>query len=180
MPRFLRTFRDHLKEHGGSDDDDTVWSLLRRFKILTFDFSTQGSASEELARERAAAALEGDEAHRASNLWKELVELAIATASVGGECTREDLIEVLRRQHYRFAGTRRFASLSVPVSRDPEDDYVFACAVAAAAKAMSEQGVRLHVRKPILRRRRVEFARPPATTKHSTKPPTTMSVFQVS
>jgi hypothetical protein len=110
MRTFVRTFKAHLRDGGSRDDDETVWRLLRKLQILVFDFTAQGSASEELAKERAARALHPDDALRAGNLWKTLVELALQVAASGGDRTREGLIEDLRRQSFRLAGDRRHSS----------------------------------------------------------------------
>ena len=80
MRTFVRTFKAHLRDAGSPDDDETVWRLLRKLQILVFDFTAQGSASEELAKERAVRALHPDDALRAGNLWKTLVELALQVA----------------------------------------------------------------------------------------------------
>ena len=53
MRSFVETFRAHLKHAGAPHDDEAVWQLLRRMHILVFDFTATGSASEELAKERA-------------------------------------------------------------------------------------------------------------------------------
>jgi len=79
MRSFVQTFRAQLIDAGGSGDDETVWRLLRRLQILTFDFTAPGSASEELAKERAAGALHSGEVERASSLWASLIELAEST-----------------------------------------------------------------------------------------------------
>lgn len=109
MRTFVRTFKMHLRDAGSPDDDDTVWRLLRKLQILVFDFTAQGSASEELARERSIRALHPDDILRAGNLWTSLVELAIQVAVSGGDCTRDRLIEDLRPQSFRLAGERRYA-----------------------------------------------------------------------
>ncbi|MGA3043454.1 MAG: hypothetical protein ABSF54_21980, partial [Bryobacteraceae bacterium] len=49
--------------------------FLRRLHILVFDFTATGSASEELAKDRAARALHPVDTSRAGSLWDELVEL---------------------------------------------------------------------------------------------------------
>ena len=110
MRTFVRTFKAHLRDAGSRDDDETVWRLLRKLQILVFDFTAQGSASEELAKERAVRALHPDDAQRAGNLWKTLVELALQVAASGGDRTREGLIEDLRRQSFRLAGEWRHSS----------------------------------------------------------------------
>ena len=53
MRDFLAAFRHHLRASGGPDDDETVWHLLRRFKILVFDFEAPGSDYDHRAREQA-------------------------------------------------------------------------------------------------------------------------------
>jgi hypothetical protein len=53
MRTFVHTFKAHLHDARSRNDDETVWWLLRKLQILVFDFTAQGSASEELAKERA-------------------------------------------------------------------------------------------------------------------------------
>jgi hypothetical protein len=110
MRRFVDTFKSNLRNAGADDDSETVWQLLRKLQILVFDFTAQGSASEELANERAARALHSDETSRAANLWGSLIELALETAASGGDLTRNQLIEDLRLQSYRLAGDLRYSS----------------------------------------------------------------------
>lgn len=43
MRAFVRTFQVHLKDEGAPHDDETVWKLLSRLQILTFDFTSPGS-----------------------------------------------------------------------------------------------------------------------------------------
>jgi hypothetical protein len=116
MRRFVQTFRAQLIDGGGSGDDETVWRLLRRLQILTFDFTAPGSASEELAKERAAGALHSDESDRGSSLWASLIELALSIAATGGDRTREQLLEDLKAQSFRLSGQRRFASARAALS----------------------------------------------------------------
>jgi hypothetical protein len=120
MRRFVQTFRGHLSDFGVSADDDMVWSLLRGLQILTFDYTAPGSASEELAKERAVGVLNPDESHRASTLWATLIESALSIASHGGERTRDQLLEDLRTQSFRFAGMRRFVSARAALSEAAE------------------------------------------------------------
>jgi hypothetical protein len=110
MRAFVRTFRDHLSSAGVASDDLTVWNLLGRLQILTFDFTATGSATEELAKERSADALHADDRSRAASLWGNLVEIALRIAATGGDRTRVRLIEDLRERSFRLAGTRNFAS----------------------------------------------------------------------
>ena len=69
MRTFVNTFREHLRDAGAAHDDETVWQLLRRLQIFVFDFTAPGSASEELAKERAVRALHSDDTPRAGDLW---------------------------------------------------------------------------------------------------------------
>jgi hypothetical protein len=103
MRTFVQTFQTHLQEFGAAYDDETVWRLLTRLQILPFDFAAIGSASAELAKERATRALHSDETTRAGELWKALTELAIEIASSGGDITRDRLVEKLRQLTFRLA-----------------------------------------------------------------------------
>jgi hypothetical protein len=110
MRTFVHTFKSHLHDAGSRDDDETVWRLLRKLQILVFDFTARGSASEDLAKERAACALHPDDTLRAGSLWTTLVELALQVAASGGDRTRDGLIEDLRHHSFRLAGNRRYSS----------------------------------------------------------------------
>ncbi|MDP1947074.1 MAG: ATP-binding protein [Nitrospirota bacterium] len=113
MRTFVHTFKSHLRDAESSDDDETVWRLLRKLQILVFDFTAQGSASEALAKERAVRALHPDDTQRAGNLWTSLVDLALKVAASGGDRIRDRLIEDLRGQSFRFVGDRRYLSARV-------------------------------------------------------------------
>lgn len=106
MRSFVETFRVHLKEAAAPHDDEAVWQLLRRMHILVFDFTATGSASEELAKERAARALHPEDTSRAGTLWDELVELSIEIAKSGGDRRREELKTELAQKGFRLAGDR--------------------------------------------------------------------------
>lgn len=88
MRKFVQTFKANLAQVDFSNDDETVWKLLRRFQILIFDFTATGSASEALARERSARALIPDDAGRGGDLWTALAALATKVAAAGGELAR--------------------------------------------------------------------------------------------
>ncbi len=118
MRTFVRTFKSHLPDAGSPDDDETVWRLLRKLQILVFDFTAPGSASEELAKERAVRALHVDDAMRAGALWTTLVELALHVAASAGDRTRDRLIEDLQGQAFRLAGERRYASARARLAED--------------------------------------------------------------
>ena len=110
MRAFVATFKSHLRDEGSTDDDATTWLLLRRLQILTFDFTATGSASHDLALERAVRVLHADDGARAGALWVGLVELAIDAAKSGGDKTREETMQALAPLGYRFAGERRHAA----------------------------------------------------------------------
>jgi len=121
MRSFVETFRAHLKDEGAPHDDEAVWQLLRRMQILVFDFAATGSASEELAKERAARALHVDDAGRAGNLWSELVELSIAIAKSGGDRTPEALKQDLGQKGFRLAGDRHNQSALAALAEASEN-----------------------------------------------------------
>ncbi len=106
MRSFVDTFRAHLEDAGAAHEDEAVWQLLRRLHILVFDFTATGSASEELAKERAARALHPEDTSRAGNLWDELVELSIEIAKAGGDRGRAELKTELAQKNFRLAGDR--------------------------------------------------------------------------
>ncbi len=110
MRTFVRTLKAHLHEAGSSNDGETVWGLLRKLQILVFDFTAQGSACEELAKERTVRALHPDDIARAGSLWTALVELAIRVSASGGDRNRDRVIEELKHQSFRLAGERRYSS----------------------------------------------------------------------
>jgi len=103
MRTFVDTLRTHLREFGAMDDDETVWKLLRRLQILVFDFTAQGSSTEELERERCARALQPAEASRAGELWSVLTELAIKIAASAGDRDRNRLLDDLQQFSFGLA-----------------------------------------------------------------------------
>lgn len=106
MRTFVRTFKAHLHDAGAPNNDEIVWGLLRKLQILIFDFTAQGSASEELAKERAVRALHSNDAYLAGNLWTALIELALKVAVSGGDRNRETLVDDLTRQSFHLSGQR--------------------------------------------------------------------------
>lgn len=110
MRAFVRTFKSHLRAEGSPDDNETVWLLLRRLQILTFDFTAPGSASHDLTLERVVRVLHNDDGSRAGVFWVSLIELAIDVAKSGGDRTRETALQALSQLGYRFLGERRHAT----------------------------------------------------------------------
>ncbi|APA88972.1 ATP-binding protein [Paraburkholderia sprentiae WSM5005] len=118
MRTLVKTFQSHLKDEGAPYDDVTIWQLLRRLQILTFDFAAPGSVSKELARERVVRTLHADDAARADALWGNLIELAINVGKNGGDRTRGTLLESLVPLGFRFVGDRRHAKARVALAED--------------------------------------------------------------
>ena len=108
MRTFVDTFKKNLRMAGASDGEEVVWRLLSRLQILLFDFTDSGSLAEALDEERAARALHDDEANRAGDFRRRLVELTIETAASAGDLTRERLIERLHEGAFRLAGQRQY------------------------------------------------------------------------
>ena len=104
MRSFVHTFRSNLSAAGVTDDDATVWQLLRRLHILVFDFTATSSESEALAIERAVRVLHPHDAHLASSLWPTLVDISQRVAVSGGECDLTMLTTELRQRSFRLAG----------------------------------------------------------------------------
>lgn len=105
MRTFVGTVRSHLMEAGIEVDDESLWQVLRRFSILTFDYGSPGSQAEELALERARNLLDSSDASRAGALWKALTETAIRVAASGGDFNRTRLLhEVSAIDQFRLAG----------------------------------------------------------------------------
>ena len=106
MRDFVKTFQSHLGAAGVANDDETVWKLLRRLQIFVFDFTATGSASEQLAKERAVRALHTEDGRRGGEFWKTLTELALDIAKSGADRTRDRLIADVRERSFRLAGDR--------------------------------------------------------------------------
>lgn len=121
MRKFVRTFKANLAEVDFSNDDETAWKLLRRFQILIFDFTTTGSASETLARERSARALVPDDAGRGGDLWTALTALATKVAAAGGERTRETLRSDPDLANFRWAAEPRHLHALAALATDGAD-----------------------------------------------------------
>lgn len=121
MRKFVRTFKANLALVAFSNDDETVWKLLRRFQILIFDFTATGSASETLARERSARALIPDDAGRGGDLWTALTALATRVAAAGGDRTRETLRSDPDLANFRWAAEPRHIQALAALANDGAD-----------------------------------------------------------
>jgi hypothetical protein len=118
MRSFVQTFRSHLRAADCPHDDEGVWQLLRRVRILPFDYASPGSASEELARERAVRALHPDESAKATSLWTHLTDLSMRIAIAGGDRTPGSLAADLLEASFRLAGERRHAKTRSALAED--------------------------------------------------------------
>ena len=125
MRAFVATVRAHLAAVGCANDDETVWHVLRRFQILTFDYDAPGSQSVELALERARHVLAPEDVERASALWKVLTETAIRAGASGGDLDRDRLVADL-------AGAGNFRLLGTRSNRLPRETLSEAALLAAA------------------------------------------------
>jgi hypothetical protein len=67
MQTFVQTLRDHLRDAGAPHDDERFGRRWRVFNFL-FDFTANGSATDELVRERAAHALAPVDRAKAASL----------------------------------------------------------------------------------------------------------------
>jgi hypothetical protein len=116
MRTFVGTLRDRLREASAPHDDETVWKLLGRLQILVFDYTANGSATEELSLERAVSVLPPEDAAKASTLWSVLTDLAEEVAADGGDRDRARLAADLANRSIRVAGDRRLADVRSAVA----------------------------------------------------------------
>jgi hypothetical protein len=105
MRDFVQDFKKNLSAHGHQNDEETIWRLLRRLQILTFDFTAKGSICQELSRDRAARLLDPARGERGSQLWDALVVSALSIASLGGDRDRSELFAELSGK-YHFQSDR--------------------------------------------------------------------------
>lgn len=136
MRTFVGTVRSHLAAAGCANDDNTVWQILRRFQILTFDYDAPGSHSLELALERARHVLQPEDTSRASALWKAITEIAIRSDASGGDLDRTRLLlELALVDNFRILGTWR--------NRVPRETLSQAASLAADGLRRNIAGVTL-------------------------------------
>jgi len=108
MRTFVSTLRSHVAQFGAQSDDETIWKILRKLKILVFDFLAAQGQSEALVRDRCAQALDPIERPKAGALWSTLCDIALEIATHGGEISAETLRETLTRTHgFKLAGLRQ-------------------------------------------------------------------------
>jgi len=109
MRSFTQTFRTNLTAHGVADDDEVIWSIIRRFLILEFDFESSAPQARAHALTLARQALAAEDAGRAGALWGNLIELVIETGKTGGSIDRDDLVAKVTARGFRLAGDRHYA-----------------------------------------------------------------------
>lgn len=136
MRTFVATVRMHLAAAGCSNDNDTVWQILRRFQILAFDYDAPGSQSHELALERARHVLQPNDASRCHAFWKALTETAIRTAASGGDLDQARLLAEL-------GGVDGFRMLDARRNRPFRETLSQAASLAAADLQRNIAGVTL-------------------------------------
>jgi hypothetical protein len=109
MRQFTATFRSNLVAHAVADDEDVLWRLLRRFRIMEFDFESSAPLARTHALLLARLSLEAADAPRAEALWANLIEISLATARMGGSLDRATLRATLAGRGFLLAGQRDFA-----------------------------------------------------------------------
>lgn len=110
MRGFVKTFRANLASAGVQDDDEVIWKILRRFRILEFDFESGAPQARTHALFVARHVLSPEDGPRIEGLWSTLIELSLASAKVGGSLDRETLRQHLVERGFRLAANRDFAA----------------------------------------------------------------------
>ena len=108
MRSFVSTFRDNLMAAGIPDENDLIWSVLRRFAILVFDFESTAPLARTHGLALARQVLADEDVSRAESLWSELIEISVSIAKVGGAIDREELRAKLVGRSFRLAGDRDY------------------------------------------------------------------------
>jgi hypothetical protein len=109
MRSFAQTFRANLIARGVADDDEMIWSIIRRFLILEFDFESGAPQARAHALTIASQVLAPADAARAKALWSNLIEFVINTGKTGSSITRYELAAMLVARGFRLAGDRNYA-----------------------------------------------------------------------
>lgn len=98
MRDFAAAFQAHLQALGADASDEALWSILRRFLILVFDFESPGAVSTGFALTLARLALPPEAGERAADLWSALIEKALSYDADGGDLDRAELVRWLREE----------------------------------------------------------------------------------
>jgi hypothetical protein len=79
--------------------DDEVWSVLRSFVILRFDFQAEASSADEVAvQAQLQGYLEGADRARAADIWTFLIETASKALPAAGSLNRARILDLLREK----------------------------------------------------------------------------------
>ncbi|MES0198111.1 hypothetical protein [Mesorhizobium sp. M0011] len=108
MRDFVATTRRHLIDGGIADDNQAIWSLLRRMLILEFDFEATAPIARTYSQALARVALADEDVDRAEALWSRLIDLSIKTGTTGGRIDRDSLRADLAEAAFRLAGDRDY------------------------------------------------------------------------
>lgn len=107
--RFVTTVRDILSaELGRGPTDGELRHLLRHFVLLRYDLRTEGAEDDHAAIERLRVALRPEAAHRATDLWRALLDLARRMAGAAGSMDRSTLLARLSGE-FELQSARRYA-----------------------------------------------------------------------
>ena len=109
MRDFVATFRTNLVTAGAADEDDVIWRVLRRFRILEFDFEATAPLARTYALTLTREVLSNKDSSRAEALWSNLIEISLATGKVGGALNRDELLAELVKRGFRLSGDRNLA-----------------------------------------------------------------------
>jgi len=109
MREFVSTFRSNLVAGGIADDDETMWKLLRRFRILEFDFESAAPQARDHALHVARHVLSELDQMRVEAPWGNLIEIAIAQDKSGSSIDKDQLHTLLLQRGFRLAGARDLA-----------------------------------------------------------------------
>lgn len=102
MRVFLDAVRGALTEAAGNPvKDDDLWRFLSHLVVLCFDFEqTDESANRSAAIERLQLALVPEDAARAPDLWRALVDIADRAKPTAGSLDRQSLVEHLQGEFH--------------------------------------------------------------------------------
>lgn len=106
---FVAAVREILgTELGRSPSQDELRHLLRHFVLMRFDLRTEGAEGDHAAIERLRVALRPEAAHRATDLWRALLDLARRMAGAAGSMDRPALLARLSPE-FELQAARRYA-----------------------------------------------------------------------
>ncbi len=109
MRDFVTTFRANVVANGVANDIETVWKLLRRFRILEFDFESGAPQARDNALLVARHVLSAQDQSRTESLWGNLIEIAIAQGKAGSTIDKAQLQALLKQRGYSLSGDRNLA-----------------------------------------------------------------------